>query len=389
VRLLAVALASATLAGDAEPSDLRWVRLVHEGGAEPVRIEPDGGLFEHARLGFQDLRVLDAGGDQVPWRTQPPPTAGAHEHVVPLNSGQQGPFAVALLDLGPRRAIRDRLELDIPDQEFVGSVVVFGADRRAGPFTRLSETGIYAVQGAQPARSTAAVFPATDFRYLRLRARGVSQIDGAAVSGTQDRLPSVRRPHELSVQTTGSRTTVMLDFGYRNMPVDEVLLTAATPRYDRPAVVDASNNGSAWRNVTYARFSRYEGSPPAPLNVGVRARYVRIRIDNGDDPPLSGIRVAASSRSHALVLEGGHRAPYRLLYGNPTVRAPEYEFARLPFDPEQPLIDGTFGEERRNPAFTAPTRPFGERHGWILSAALVGAAAVVGVAGFLAMRRRA
>jgi hypothetical protein len=53
------------------------------------------------------------------------------------------------------------------------------------------------------------------------------------------------------------------------------------------------------------------------------------------------------------------------------------------------LIDGTFGEERRNPAFTAPTRPFGERHGWILSAALVGAAAVVGVAGFLAMRRRA
>jgi hypothetical protein len=354
-----------------------------------VRIEPDGGLFEHARLGFQDLRVIDAVGDQVPWRSLPPPTAGAHEHVVPLNSGRQGPLAAALLDLGPRRAIRDRLELDVPDQEFVGSVVVFGADRREGPFTRLSETGIYAVQGAQPARSTAAVFPPTDFRYLRVRARGVSQIDGAAVSGTQDRVPSVRRPHELSMQTTGSRTTVTLDFGYRNMPVDDLLLTAATRRYDRPAVVDASNNGSVWRNVTYARLSRYEGSPPAPLNVDARARYVRIRIDDGDDPPLTGIRVVASSRSYALVLERGHRAPYRLLYGNPTVRAPEYEFARLPFDAEQQMIEGTFGEERRNPAFTAPARPFGERHGWILSAALVGAAAVVGVAGFLAMRRRA
>ena len=173
------------------------------------------------------------------------------------------------------------------------------------------------------------------------------------------------------------------------MPVDDLLLTAATPRYDRPAVVDASNNGSVWRNVTYARFSRYEGSPPAPLNVGVRTRFVRIRIANGDDPPLTGIRVGASSRSHALVLGGGHRAPYRLLYGNPTVRAPEYEFARLPFDSERPLIDGTYGEERPNPAFTAPTRPFGERHGWIVSAALVAAAAVVGVAGFLAIRRRA
>ena len=112
-------------------------------------------------------------------------------------------------------------------------------------------------------------------------------------------------------------------------------------------------------------------------------------IANGDDPPLTGIRVGASSRSLALVLEAGHRAPYRLLYGSPTVRAPEYEFARLPFDSEQPLIDGTYGEERPNPAFTAPTRPFSERHGWILSAALVAAAAVVGVAGFLALRRRA
>jgi hypothetical protein len=389
VRLLAIALASATLAGDAEPSDFRWVRVVHEGGAAPVRIEPDGGLFEHARLGFQDLRVVDAGGDQVPWRMLPPPTPGAHEHVVPLNSGRQGPFAVALLDLGRPRSVRDRLELDIPDQEFVGSVVVFGADRRNGPFTRLSETGIYAVSGAQPARSTAAVFPPTDFRYLRVRARGVSQIEGAAVSGTQDRLRSVRRPHELAVHTTGTRTTVTLDFGYKNMPVDDLLLTAATPRYDRPAVVDASNNGRVWRNVTYARLSRYEGSPPAPLSVGVRARFVRIRIDNGDDPPLAGIRVAASSRSHALVLEAGHRPPYRLLYGNPMVRAPEYEFTRLPFDSEQHLIDGTFGEERRNPAFTAPTRPFGERHGWILSAALVAAAAAVGLAGFLAIRRRA
>jgi hypothetical protein len=387
MRLLA--LLAVTLAGGAEPSDFRWARVVHEGGAEPVRIEPDGGLFEHARAGFPDLRVVDAKGEQVPWRVLPPPAAGAHEHLVPLNSGRQGPTAVALFDLGPRRAVRDRLELDIPDGEFVGSVVVFGADDRDGRFTRLSETGIYAVRGAQPARSTAAVFPPTDFRYLRVRARGVSRIDGAAVSGTQDRPPTVRRAHELAVATTGNRTTVTLDFGYRNMPVDDLLLLAATPRYDRSAVVEASNNGKAWRNVTYARFSRYEGSPPAPLTIGVRARYVRIRIENGDDPQLSGIRVGASSRSHALVLEGGHSAPYRLLYGNPTVRAPEYEFARLPFDSDRQLIDGTFAEERRNPAFIAPERPFGERHGWIVSAALVAAAAVVGAAGFLALRRRA
>ena len=30
--------------------------------------EPDGPMYEHAAVGFADLRVLDARGRQVPWR---------------------------------------------------------------------------------------------------------------------------------------------------------------------------------------------------------------------------------------------------------------------------------------------------------------------------------
>lgn len=386
---LVALVAAATLAGGAEASDFRWVRVVHQGGSNPVRIEPDGGLFEHARVGFPDLRVVDANGEQVPWRTLPPPPAGGRQHVRPLNSGRRRGSAVALLDLGPRRAVRDRIELDVPDRDFVGRVIVLGADRRAGPFTQLSATGIYEVRGARRARSTTAVFPPTDHRYLLLRATGVSRIEGAAVSGTEGRPTIVVRPHELSVRSDGQRTILTLDFGYRKMPVDELELSAATRRYDRAVVAEASNNGRLWRNVTYARISRFAGSSTTPIHVGVRARYLRVTIDNGDDPPLQGIRAVASSRSHALVLEGGHEAPYRLLYGNATVRAPAYEFARLPFDTNQQLIDGTFADERPNPAFAGPSRPFGERHGWILTAALVAAAAAVGLAGFLAMRKRA
>ena len=71
----------------------------------------------------------------------------------------------------------------MPDREFVGEVEVLGSSTGAeGSYAALSETQIYAVRGAVAARSTTALFPSTDFRYLLVRARGVSRIDGATVA---------------------------------------------------------------------------------------------------------------------------------------------------------------------------------------------------------------
>jgi hypothetical protein len=386
-----VLAAAVSLAAGVETSEFRWTRTVDFDGSVPVVIEPDGPMFEHARVGLADLRVVDAGGEQVPWRNLPPPPAGSAQRVIVLNSGRRGGRAVALLDLGARRAVRDRIELDVPDRGFVGRVVVLGADRRKGPFTRLSATGIYDVRGAERARSTTALFPPTDFRFLSVQASGVSRIDGAIVSGTEGRPPAVeRRPRSIATRQSGRRTIVTLDFGYLDVPVDELRVSARSPRYNRAVVVETSNDsfGRRWIPVTAARIARFEGSSPGPIPLGARARFVRVRIENGDDPPLAGIRVEASSRSHALVLEGGHARPYRLLYGSPSLRAPDYEFARIPLDPQGPTARGTLGAERRNPAFELPGKSFAERHRWLLQAALVLAAIAVAGAGVLALRRR-
>jgi hypothetical protein len=389
MRAVAV-LAAAALAAGIPESDFRWTRTVASEGRAPVVVEPDGPMFAHARVGFGDLRVLDAGGDQVPWRTLPPPPAGGVEQVTVLNSGRRGGFAVALLDLGPPRAIRDRIELDVPDRGFVGRAVVLGADRRAGPYTRLSATGIYDVRGARRARSTTAVFPPSDFRFLLIRASGVSRIEGATVSGAEGRPATVERePRSATTRQSGRRTLVTLDFGYRNMPVDELRVSARTARYDRPVVVEASNAARVWRPVAGGRISRFPGSSAGPIPLGVRARYVRVQIDNGDDPPLAGIEIEATSRSHALLLEGGHERPYRLHYGAPGVRAPNYEFARIPLDPDAATVRGELASERRNPAFDLPGKPFGERYRWLLQLALALAAIGVAAGGFLALRRRA
>lgn len=391
MKVLAV-LAVTTLAGGVATDDLRYTRMVEGAGGRHVAVEPDGPMFAHARTGFADVRVLDARGNQVPWRTRPAGAPVFEEPVLVLNSGQQGGAAVALFDLGPTRALRDRIVLEVPPRAFVGRAVVFGSDRRRGPFTRLGATGIYDVRGARRARSTTAVFATTDYRFLRVRATGVTRITGARVGAGREQPYTVERvPNRRSTRAAGRQTIVTLDFGFRNVPVDELRISAGTQRYDRPVVVEATNNrlGRNWTPVSAGRISRFPGAVASPIPVGARARYVRVKIDNGDDPPLEQIQVRSLSRSFALVLEGGHPAPYTVYYGAPAARAPNYEFARIPLRPRERVAGGSLTPERLNPEFDEPERPFGERHGWILSAALVAAASVVGVAGFLAFRRRA
>ncbi len=381
-------------AEEVDRADFRQVRpLVAGAGGKPVLVEPDGALFEHSLPGFTDLRIADARGQEVAWRRVQSRRSAAPETVSVLNSGRQGRFAVALLDLGAQRRIRDRVVLEVPDRGFVGRAVVLGAGDRHGPFTRLSATGIYDVRGAQPARSTLAIFPPSDFRYLLIRATGVSRIIGANVSGIRERPRLLRRPaRSVSRRQEGRRTIVTLDLGFRNVPVDELRIDSGTARYERPVAILGSNSRQRFTPLTAARIFRFPdaGSPPIPI--GARHRYIRIEIGNGDDAPLREIEVSAWSRSRAFLLEGGHPPPFTVYYGSSGANAPSYDFARLPMGALglERAVRGRLGSERENPAFEPPpdTRSFAARNPGLVTAALALAALALGAVGLLTLRRR-
>jgi hypothetical protein len=391
--LFSLVVVPAALAADVEARDFRYVRAVEAPTGGPVVIEPDGPLFAHARGGLVDLRVLDADGEQVAWRKLPPDEMLGAETIAILNRGRQGGAAVALLDLGLERRVHDRVQLEIPDSNFVGRVIVSGSDRRSGPFTRLSATGIYDVRGATRARSTTAVFPPTDFRYLQLRATNVTSIESALVSGAAQRPTYLDRTLRLlRTRQAGEQTIVTLDAGFQNVPVDELMVSAATARYDRPIVVEGSNNGRSFVPLVGARIFRFPGSATAPIAVEAHHRYLRLRIDNGDDEPLRGLRIQGRARSRAILVAGSQPRPYRLLYGNPGEFAPEYDFARLPRSALglDRAREARLGAERPNPDFSTeePERSFAEEHPRVVQLSLAVAGLVVAFAGFLAFRRR-
>jgi hypothetical protein len=358
---------------------LAFQRQLQPAGRGPVQLVPDGPMFGHARPGFPDLRIVDSRGEQVAWRPLPAPPATGARNVPVFDSGRRGTLAVARLDLGRAHASVDRVTLQIPDTRFVSSATAYGSDNRR-VWTRLSTTEIYAVEGAAPARSTTLLLPPTRFRYLEVRAPHVSRITGAVVAGTTPRPAPVALPAHVQA----GDAVVVVDLHYRNVPVDELRISSSTPRYDRAFTVEA--HGAEVAAGTLVRLGRARQTV-VPLST--RTRILRIRIANGDDPPLRGLRVEALARPRTLLVEGGHVRPLTVYYGG-TVRAPSYDYARLPrsalaLDRARP---GKLGPEQPNPEYAVvDTRSFFARHRSLVTVALVLAAAAVIGAASLALRR--
>lgn len=392
-RLAVLAAALAGLAADVDETQFRYARSLSAPAGAPVRFEPDGRLYAHARLEFPDLRVLDSRGEQVPWRPEPKPAAVPRQAVTLVARGRRNGTVSVVVDRGAVRPVIDRIELEIPNRAFVGDVVVEGSSTGAeGTYATLSTTPIYAVRGAVDARSTTAVFPPTDYRFLLIHARGVAGITGATVSRDPDRPPL--EPVEASTSRREGRraTTVELDLGFARVPVDAIRIYSETARFVRRVTVEGSNDGVTFVPLGGGEIARFPGVDLSQLSVAARYRHLRVTIQNGDDAPLAAVRVTPEALPRPLLLAGGYRPPFRLLYGAASLPAPAYDFAQLPAAATgfERAREGTLGRERANELFEAPadTRSFFERNDYLVEVALVAAAIVAAAGGLLALRRR-
>lgn len=396
-RAVAVVVLAATLAASAgaqslDRTDFRYVRTL-AAPAGLASFEPDGLLFAHAKLELADLRILDAEGRQVPWRPAPAEPPPPPRDVRVLNRGTRAGKAVALLDLGRAPGVHDRLELAIPETAFVGRVQVSGSDDRR-TFTRLSTTVVYDIAGARRARSTTVVYPPSDFRYLQLVASGIEEIAGAAVSAPTAR-PDLeeRRVRSVVVEQQETRTVVTADLDFRRIPVDELRVSAATPLYDRPVLIEGSNNGAGWMVLAQARIFRFPDSVETSIAIAGRHKFLRLTIENADDAPLEAIRITALAQPRTILAAPGYAPPYRVFYGNPRLRAPRYDFAEAPAESLE--LDtaerATLGAELLNDLYEPPEdeRSFFARHPEAVQATLAVTAVVLLVGAFLALRRRA
>ena len=213
-------------------------------------------MYGHSRVDFPDLRVIDAEGTQVPWRPEPTATPVPSQPVALVARGSRDGTVTVVVDRGAVRPVIDRIELEIPDRVFVGRVEVQGSTTGAeGTYGALSTTQIYSVRGAVAARSTTAVFPPTDYRFLLVRARGVSDITGASVARDPSR-PPLQHVDARSTRRDESRSTVVsLDSDTGACPSTACASTRAHPR-------SSARSRSRARTTTIVRSPDVERDRP-------------------------------------------------------------------------------------------------------------------------------
>ena len=130
---------------------------------------------------------------------------------------------------------------------------------------------------------------------------------------------------------------------------------------------------------------RQQLSVPAILGANMQTpATVQVSVDNGDDPPLPLTAIRLEMRQRKLCFDASSASPLILVYGDPALEGPQYDYARL-WTPSATLHPAQLGPERLNPAYLTPpdTRPLTERHPHLLWIALL---AVIGILAAIAAR---
>jgi hypothetical protein len=333
-----------------------------------VELRLDGDVMREAAPTLADLRLRDDTGGDVPYAVRRREKRGAsvtrESPMLDLVTTREGSVRF-VLDAGPDRKPHGRVRLSVREQARNFRVPVrveIADDGRAWRLVR--EAGfIYRVEGETKTADTSVPYPVTTARWLRLtmgseKGHALPLAGAAIVIGDaareEDRIPAalVERDAESMRRTT----RVVLDLRSRR-PADRVDLDVGERTFHRVVLVEAGDDRKTWRWVGSGAISGVDVAGIRERLSSVRfpqtaARYLRLTIQNLDEPALTvaGARVFAVKR--ALVFEAVPGRTYVLDYGNPAAIAPR-EDARVPPLLADPLPTATLGATRPVPAPTS------------------------------------
>jgi len=370
----------------------------------------DPGIFAHAAPDLADLRLYRA-QSETPWALRTAEAVATVQQILPpLNLGRlnnQTVFDAAM----PEGNFSD-IELSIPTHNFLATVQVSGSNQQSNEAsTEIGSYTVFDLTNQKLGRSTVLHLPESNFRFLHFRIDGPllpENITGLSVERVSTIQPRYLTVAQSSATAQKGHTTVIEITVPANTPIDrivfipgptptafsrDVIITTSpvTPAASQtnPSTITASGNLlRLHRNQNGHRIDEERLTINTPASGFHSAEKWTIQIENGDDPPIALQSVHLEMYGRDLCFESAGSGDYTLMYGDPALTAPQYDYQRL-FEAQPNPAIVTAGPEQPNFSYQPrpDSRPFTEKHPALLWATLIAVIAILGGIAFRTAKR--
>ena len=342
---------------------------------------------------FADLRVFDDRGGEVPYVIygHTPERLGGSRHAFRVVDYEPQSQTLTLERPSGRSSPFDRLELKTGARNFYKRVTVYGSDDGES-WRELSRDAVFDFSRRVDLRRTILELPEERCRHLRLvmadeegkgadetqfslvyrdmefkagEPPGPFKIDGVegwlsareAKGADFDQMTIVNPPRR---QDEDKITWV--EMGEINLPLTKVELSISNAYFHRRITVQTAreNKPEAFRDAASGTIYRVPGMNRAWTELSCalpRCGWMRLRIHDGDSPPLAVESVTLRWARQNLYFVPEPERRYEARFGGKDIAAPAYDLAAL-LPPEQErlrgLADWQLGEIQPNSAYKPP-----------------------------------
>ena len=364
-----------------------------------ARVTLDSQVYHKSKRDLADLRVVDGSGREVPYVLG---TGGAvapdkREYTARIfnNSVVKGKYNSFDLDLGKPGNLNSSLDIQTPSVNFLRRVEIQGSDKGVEWATLRDDGHIFDFSHDKPARRTSVTYPENTYRYLRVKIWNYKekpvQVEGAVIhwSGPGFKQEALRYEGKgtQSQNAEEKSTDIIVDRGRPGVPTRRVVIVSPDVNYRRQVEIDSSDDGKGWRNLGQDSIFRYDtptfrGKETAVCYGEDTSRYIRIRILDYDNPPITVSRVKLYGVERRLFFPRKSGGRYSVYYGNPYANAPAYDIREtLKYVPAAAYVAQSLGNEKKNTLFREFFTPktWLNDNPWALWAALIAAVALMGI----------
>ena len=311
------------------------------GGLVRAELPPD--TLNAARSGLEDLRVLDATGNEVPFlieRPEPRPGSTLSPKAFRASVDSENQTTTLIIETGATQPLVG-VSLETPAATFLKPVRVEGSND--GETWREITTGQPIFRQPSGAENRRVTFDNAVWQFLRLTLDD-RRSQPVPLTGARLHTPGVPAPSKSVAITIQSRdespgiTRLALDLGAANLPLASLRIETPELLFTRDvtfAVPEVSGEGICERTLGHAVIYRIgvDGKSEARLEIPVekqiRSRELILLIRNEDSPPLAITGVSGEQRLTRLVFFARKPGHYLVLTGNGQCPAPRYDLAAL------------------------------------------------------------